>query len=102
MFVTRLKLNRWLYTYNKNGGIIPVQADRLDRHMNINCKAQITKIEDGKETVLNITFGIQKTALYGKPDKWFNAVVVKGFGKHPMVLLTNLDPEKTMLHRCTK
>ncbi len=91
-FVTRFKLNRWLLTPNKNGGIVPVQAERLDRHMNLDCKAQITKIEDGKQTVLNITFGIQKIALYDEPGKWFNALVVKGFGKHPMVLLTNLEP----------
>ena len=34
-FVTRLKLNRWLMTTNKNGGKIQVQAERLERHMNM-------------------------------------------------------------------
>ena len=33
-FVTRLKLNRWLLTRNKNGGIVPVQADRRGVQVN--------------------------------------------------------------------
>ena len=92
-FVTRLKLNRWLLTHNKNGGIVPVQADRLDVHASTPYKAQITKIEDGKETVINITFGITKVALHDKPDEWMNAVIIKGFGQHPMILLTNKEPD---------
>lgn len=92
-FVTRLKLNRWLLTHNKNGGIVPVQAERLDVHASTPYKAQITKIEDGKETVINITFGITKVALYDKPDEWMNAVIIKGFGQHPMILLTNKAPD---------
>lgn len=90
-FVTRLKLNRWLSTRNKNGGEIQVQSERLERHMDIAHKAQITKIEDGKETVINITFGITKVALPNYPNQWFYAVVIKGFGQHPMVLITNLE-----------
>lgn len=90
-FVTRLKLDRWLNTTNKNGGKISVQAERLERHMNLNHKAQITKIEDGKETVINITFGITKVALPNNPKQLFYAVVIKGFGQHPMVLITNLE-----------
>jgi hypothetical protein len=90
-FVTRLKLDRWLNTINKNGGKICVQAERLERHMNLNHKAQITKIEDGKETVINITFGITKIALPNNPKQLFYAVVIKGFGQHPMVLITNLE-----------
>ena len=90
-FVTRLKLNRWLMTTNKNGGKIQVQSERLERHMDIAHKAQITKIDDGKETVINITFGITKVALPDYPDQWFYGVVIKGFGQHPMVLITNLE-----------
>lgn len=92
-FVTRLKLNRWLLTHNKNGGIVPRQADRLDVHASTPYKAQITKIEDGKETVINITFGITKVTLYDKPEEWMNAVIIKGFGQHPMILLTNKEPD---------
>src|SRR6266487_1317453 len=90
-FVTRLNLNRWLITHNKNGGKICVQAERLDRHVNLNHKAQITKIDDGKETVINITFGITCVALQDKPDEWYYAVIIKGFGQHPMILLTNKE-----------
>ena len=66
-FVARLKLNRWLYMYNKNGGKIMMQTERMDRHMQLDHKAQITKIEEGKETVINISFGITKVALPHKP-----------------------------------
>lgn len=90
-FVTRLKLNRWLNTKNKNGGEICVQAERLERHMDLNHKAQITKIEDGKETVINLTFGITQVALPDNPQQLFHAVVVKGFGKHPIILITNKE-----------
>jgi hypothetical protein len=87
-FVTRLKLNRWLCMHNKNGGKIHVQTERMDRHMQFNHKAQITKIEDSKETVINISFGITKVALPDKEDIWYNAVVIKGFGELLMILKT--------------
>ncbi len=90
-FVTRLKLNRWLSMYNQGGGKIEVQTERMDRHMHFNHKAQITKIEDGKETVINISFGITKVALPDKPDTWYYAVVIKGFGEQPIILLTNKE-----------
>ena len=90
-FVTRLRLSRWLNTTNKNAGKICVQAERLERHMNLNHKAQITKIEDGKETVINITFGITKVTLPNIANQLFYAVVIRGFGQHPMILITNLE-----------
>lgn len=90
-FVTRLKLNRWLCMYNQRGGKIQVQTERMDRHMQLNHKAQITKIEDGKETVINISFGITKVALPDNPGTWYHAVVIKGFGELPMILLTNKE-----------
>jgi hypothetical protein len=90
-FVTRLKLDRWLYTHNINGGVVPVQAERLRRHMSLSHRAQITKIDDGKETVLNLQFGITRVAVYDQPKKWYNVVVIVGFGQDPMVLFTNLE-----------
>lgn len=90
-FVTRLKLNRWLYMYNKNGGKIMMQTERMDRHMQLNHKAQITKIDDGRETVININFGITKVSLNGGEDMQYYAVVIRGFGEHPMILLTNKE-----------
>ena len=94
-FVIRLKLNRWLLTHNKRGGVVPVQAEGLQKHLALNHRAQITKIDDGKETVINIEFGIGQVAIYGKDDRWYYAVVIKGFGDHPMVLLTNLTQVNT-------
>jgi len=88
-FVTRLKLNRWLCTHNSNGGVVPVQAERLHRHMSLSHRAQITKIDDGRETVLNIQFGVTRVAIYDEPGKWYNAVVITGFGEDPMILFTN-------------
>ncbi len=89
-FVTRLKLNRWVCMKNKNGGKVEVQAERIDRHISLNHKAQITKIEDGKESVINITFGITSIRLPGIEEP-FNALVIKGFGKQPMILLSNKE-----------
>lgn len=88
-FVMRLKLNRWLCMQNKNGGKIEVQTERMDRHMSLAHKAQITKIEDGKESVINITFGVTKVSLPDYRNECYYAVVIKGFGEHPMILLTN-------------
>jgi hypothetical protein len=88
-FVTRLKLNRWLCMKNKNGGKIEVQTERMSRHMQLNHKAQITKIEDGRESVINLSFGIKKVSFPDKPDIQYYAVVIKGFGEQPMILLTN-------------
>ena len=90
-FVTRLKLNRWVCMKNKNGGAITVQTERMDRHMELSHRAQITKIEDGKESVINITFGITSLTLPDLPEIRYNAVVIKGFGQHPMILLTNKE-----------
>jgi hypothetical protein len=90
-FVTRLKLNRWLCRYNNNGGKIEVQTERMDRHMHLDHKAQITKIEDGKQSVINITFGATKVSLPDYPDQCYYAVVIKGFGEQPMILLTNKE-----------
>jgi hypothetical protein len=52
-----------LVTHNKNGGVVPVQADKLEKRTTINYKVQITKIEDGKESHIDLTFGITKIAL---------------------------------------
>src|ERR1044071_7878135 len=90
-FVTRLKLNSWLCTHNRNGGNIQVQTERIDRHMQLNHKARITKIEDGKETVINISFGAIKVSLPDYPKQFYYAVVIKGFGENPMISLTYKD-----------
>jgi hypothetical protein len=88
-FVTRLKKNRWLGVKNKNGGDVPVQCENLEKHLHLNHKAQITKIEDGKESVVNITFGAITVTIPDLPNQIYTALMIKGFGQIPMVLLTN-------------
>ena len=90
-FVTRLKLDRWVCMKNKNGGDITVQTERMDRHMELSHKAQITKIEDGKESIINLGFGLTRITLPDIPGTTFNAVVIKGFGQHPMILISNKE-----------
>ena len=87
-FVTRLKLNRWLQTKNKNGGNICVQAERLHRHMTLPFVARITKIEDGIEKVITLRYGVTAVALQDLPGHTFTALVVEGFGERPMILLS--------------
>ena len=53
----------------------------------------LIKTEDGKESIFDLTFGITKVAMYDKPDQWMKTVVIKGFGQHPMILLTNKEPD---------
>jgi len=93
-FVTRLKLNRWLIVHNKNGGEVPVKTANLEKHMKLNFRAQITKIDNGKEKLLNLKFGIKKVQLQNDPKQWLNVLFIKGYGAKPMILLTNLEPDK--------
>lgn len=88
-FVTRLKKNRWLGVKNKNGGDVQVQCEHLEKHMDIKHKAQITKIEDGKESIVNITFGAIEATIADIPNQTYTALLIKGFGQIPMVLITN-------------
>ena len=76
---------------NKNGGDITVQTERMDRHLKLSHRAQITKIEDGKESVINLSFGLTRVTLPDIPDISFNALVIKGFGQHPMILISNKE-----------
>ncbi len=90
-FVTRLKQDRWLLTYNKSGGIVPVLANNLDKHMPIDYEATITKVDNGKTKTVRVKFGVGLVALRGEYNTWFRAVVIKGFGANPMILLTNIE-----------
>jgi hypothetical protein len=72
-----------MLTRNRSYGSSFVKQDYLGAH--------ITKIEDGKETVFDISFGNTKADV-DKPDEWMNAVIIKGFGQHPITLLTNKEP----------
>ena len=86
-FVTRLKLNRYLhFNNNKNK---QVQTIRIANHVKFNYKTQFVTLEDGKVKEYTIEFGAITVSIPEDPDKWYTLVVVKGYGKHPMLLLTN-------------
>jgi len=90
-FVTRLKLNRWLIFNNRKGKQMQTQAERLGNYIDLPFKAKITKIDQGKEIELELQYGITPIRLKDIPAEVFYAVIIKGFGQKPMVLLTNLQ-----------
>lgn len=51
--------------------------------------ARIIKIEDGKEKVYELHYGAEPLRLPGREEKLL-LVVIAGFGKDPLLLLTNL------------
>ena len=86
-FVTRLKMNRYLHVdtnVNKQ-----VQAERIHHHVKLNHKAHIYLTRDGKEEFMHLSFGAISVALPDDPSNWYTLVIIKGFGKQPMLLLTN-------------
>lgn len=88
-FVVRLKVNRYLhFGSNKNR---QVKAGRLHKHVHTPYKAHIHISKDGKEDFLSLEYGSTTVALPEYPDDWYTLVIVKGFGKTPMLLLTNKD-----------
>jgi len=86
-FVTRLKTNRYLH-YGKNTHR-QVQAGRIHKHVSLPHRAHIYITRDGKEEFLHLQYGAIQVALPEEPDKWFTLVIIEGFGKQPMLLLTN-------------
>jgi len=86
-FVTRLKMSRYLHFGNNINR--QVKAERIHRHVELNHKAHIYINKDGKEEFLHIKYGAVRVALPEYPDTWYTLVIIEGFGKHPMLLLTN-------------
>lgn len=86
-FVTRLKLNRYLhFDNNKNK---QVQAERIANHVKFRYKTQLVMLTDGKVKEYTIEYGAINVSIPEDPDKWYTLVVIKGYGNHPMLLLTN-------------
>jgi len=86
-FVVRLRLSRYLhfdYNINRQG-----QVDHIDRFVNLKYSTQIVKLEDGKIKTYTLKYGTIAVSLPESPNKWYWLVVIKGFGKYPMLLLTN-------------
>ena len=88
-FVTRLKINRYLHF---NGNINrQVKAERIHNHVDFKYQAQIYLTKDGKEEFYRLDYGAVTVALPDDPKQWYTLVVIKGFGKQPMLLLSNKD-----------
>jgi hypothetical protein len=90
-FVTRLKLNRWVIFNNRKGKQMQTQTERLGNYIDLPFKARITKIDQGKETEIELQYAITHVSFKDIPGQNFYAVVIKGFGEKPMILLTNLQ-----------
>ena len=86
-FVTRLKMNRYLHFDNNINK--QVKAERIHQHVKLKNKAHIYITKDGKEEFLHLDFGAVSVSLPDDPSNWYTLVIIKGFGKNPMLLLTN-------------
>jgi hypothetical protein len=51
-------------------------------------KAHVIKIKDGREKTYDLRFGVEPVRLPGRPEP-LDLVVLAGFGREPMMLLTN-------------
>ena len=86
-FVVRLTSKRYLHFGNNTNR--QVKAERIHNHVKIPYKAHIYITKDGKEDFIHLEYGAITVALPEYPDTWYTLVVIKGFGKIPMLLLTN-------------
>jgi len=94
-FVTRLKLNRNVIYEEKT-----INVAKLAAKVKTPNEAKIIKYEDGKEKHLTVKYGVVEIRLpvfeQTKYQQTFRLVVVKGFGFHPMILLTNCSVNATV------
>jgi hypothetical protein len=86
-FVIRLKTNRYLHFDNNLNK--QVKAGRIHNHVRLKHKAHIHIAKDGKEEFMHLEYGGVRVALPDDPDNWYTLAIIKGFGKIPMLLLTN-------------
>lgn len=86
-FVTRLKMNRYLH-FNNNINK-QVKAERIHHHVKLHHQAHIYITKEGTEEFLHLKFGAVTVALPDDTENWYTLVIVEGFGKQPMLLLTN-------------
>lgn len=88
-FITRLKGDRGL-RLNRNQNNY-ASAEKLHFHIKKWYQQRIIKIDDGKETEIPIELGAIDINLVNGPQRQLKAVVIKGFGIKPMVLITNRE-----------
>lgn len=96
-FVTRLKYNR-LILYKKSF----VTMQQFTKTIETPHKAKIISYEENKvEKEVNIEYGAEKIHLNGIKETLI-ALVVKGFGENPMVLITNQQLSLYDANQCYK
>ena len=91
-FVTRAKTNRKLLAMNSSGKVIPKKCSivSLAKHCKTSCKVKLQYWENGKwKSKRTLRIGARRVFLscISAP---VTLVVVKGYGKVPMMLLTNI------------
>lgn len=86
-FVTRLTMKRYLHFGGNTAR--QVKAERIHHHVKLKHKAHIHIVKDGKDEFLHLNFGAVTVALPEYADQWYTLVIVEGFGRQPMLLLTN-------------
>jgi hypothetical protein len=76
----------------KRSVIGPYHMERRVAEFAARCKlrhrAQVVKVKDGREKTCNLRFGVERVRLPG-PSELLDLVVIAGFGREPMMLLTN-------------
>jgi hypothetical protein len=87
-FIVRLVGNRNLLAHGHE-----VLAERLAEGCQLPYAETIVKEDHGKEKCFHLEFGFRPVKLPGRDEQLF-LVVVTGFGKEPMMLLTNLPMRK--------
>jgi hypothetical protein len=85
-FVARLTKKRYLHFGGNK--FRQVKAERIHHHVPLNFTANICITHEGKEEDLQLKYGAVTVALPEYPDQWYTLVIIEGFGKDPMRLLT--------------
>ena len=88
-FLVRLKKTRGLVYRGKSHPVLELAST-----CPLPYQERIVKEEKGKETIYNLQFGVRFVKLPDRPEL-LSLVVVRGFGKDPMMLLTDLRITKS-------
>jgi hypothetical protein len=88
-FVTRLTRKRYLHFRGNTAR--QVKITRIERFVNFSHKTTVMMLKNNKVKHYTLQYGALKVSIPEYPYKWYWLIVVKGFGKTPMFLLTNRD-----------
>lgn len=88
-FIIRMVGDRHLVYRNRK-----LLALDLARGCPMACAETIVKEAGGEENVFHVEYGYRRVRLPGREEQLY-LVVVKGFGRKPMMLLTNVEVDKS-------